>query len=331
MTQAQVPDDAAATALDEGGSCCANVHDGASTTIHSEDDKSSSAQISAVPQKRSSLARELTKLAIYCLGFYILVGCAIKFTPLYEMVVLRPEKRNALYDQQISGKEEISFTNPKGDVLNAWFFRAPKSKKVAIVFHGNAGNVTHRLLIAKDFLMQGVSVFLFDYRGYGTSEGKPSIPGLVEDGERAYSYVRDNLGYTPENIILYGESIGTAVASRVAQNNQYSRLILQSGLTSLPDVACDGVAWLKLYPTWVFPQPHFDTKNIIASLKGPILVMHGGNDKLIPVHHGHDLFALASEPKQLVIIPNAGHNDMLSADEKLYVDSLSNFLAEPHP
>ncbi|MBX9568039.1 MAG: alpha/beta hydrolase [Candidatus Obscuribacterales bacterium] len=84
---------------------------------------------------------------------------------------------------------------------------------------------------------------------------------------------------------------------------------------------------LKLYPEWVFPDPHFDTKNIIAKLHGPMLIMHGEKDRLIPVHHGHELFALAQEPKELVLIPNAGHNDMLSADEKIFSDALTQFLS----
>ncbi len=281
-----------------------------------------------IPETKAKpkIQRELAKLAIYMITAFLVFGCVIKFSPLYNTVVLRPEKRNALYDQVITSKQEVSFTNPSGDILNGWYFRAPDSKKIAIVFHGNAGNVTHRLLIAKAFLTQNICVFLFDYRGYGVSTGTPTISGLVDDGEAAYKYVREKLGYNPSNIIIYGESIGTAVASRVALKNPYAGIVIQSGLTSLPDVACDGIAWLKLYPKWVFPEPQLATKTFISKLHGPILFLHGQKDKLVPVHHGHELFALASEPKQLVIIPSAGHNDMLSADEKTFNDGLEKFL-----
>lgn len=276
---------------------------------------------------KTNLKTELIKLAIYCTCFYVVLGCAIKFSPLYNAVVLRPEKRNAFYDQVINNKEEFRFPNKNGDTLNAWYFRVPGAKKVALVFHGNAGNVTHRLLIAKAFLKEGVSVFLFDYRGYGTSTGTPTVEGLIDDGESAYKFVNEHLGYPPKSIILYGESIGTAVTSRIALDKEYNGIILQSGLTSLPDVAGDGIMMLKLYPKWVFPDPHFDTKNIISRLKGPMLILHGEKDKLIPAHHAHELYTKAPEPKSLVLIPSAGHNDMLSADEKIISDALKRFLA----
>lgn len=282
----------------------------------------------AVPAKQTKpFKREFKKLCVYCLVFYLTVGVVIAFTPLYGLVILRPQQKTPEYDAKIDNKQDINFSNSNGDTLNAWFIKSPGSKRIVLIHHGNAGNIINRLLIARDFLQLGISVFVYDYRGYGASTGKPTVAGLIEDGEAAYDYVAKNLGYKPDDIIVYGESIGTAVACRVAQDRPCKAIVLQSGLTSLPDVAYDGVCWLRLFPKWVFPNPHFDSAAIIANLKEPILFIHGMKDKTIPDHHSKDLSALAKNPQnEIVFLPDAGHNDVQSADEPRYFEALSKFV-----
>ena len=280
----------------------------------------------ATESKQHKILKSFAKLILYFFGFYIIVGLLIAFSPLYETIVLRPQGKNILYDAAINNKQEIKFANKNGDQLHAWYFKSTGSKYVALIHHGNAGNITNRLMIVRDFLQLGVSVFLYDYRGYGLSSGKPTISGLIEDGECAYDYVTNDLKYQPDQIIIYGESIGSGVAVRVAKDRPCAGLILQSPPMSLPEVAGDGVIWLKLYPQWVFPEPQLRTKDLIAQQKGPILFIHGMKDTLVLPRHGQGLFALAQEPKQLVLLPNSGHNDIQDKDETEYFAALSKFV-----
>jgi uncharacterized protein len=296
--------------------------------MSNDDEKPAEVKVATVAStKISRFKRELSKFCLYCLLFYIFLGSLIAFSPLCSLVILRPQGRDDMYNAKIANKEEIKFANTNGDTLHAWFIRSPGSKRVALVHHGNAGNIINRLLIARDFLQLEFSVFLYDYRGYGESTGKPTVAGLIEDGQAAYDYVSKKLGYKPEDIISYGESIGTGVACRVAQDRPCRAIVLQSGLYSLPEVAHDGFLWLRLYPAWVFPQPRLDSYAIIGNLPEPILFIHGKKDRMIPCHHSQDLFALAKSPgKEIVLLPNAGHNDVQSQDEPQYFEALSKFV-----
>jgi uncharacterized protein len=281
----------------------------------------------AAKAKKNPFLREVGKFCLYCLLFYLFLGALIAFSPLYSLVLLRPEGKTVLYDAKISNKEEIKFENGKGDVLHAWLIRSPGSKRIVLIHHGNAGNIIHRLLIARDFLQLGFSVFVYDYRGYGASTGKPSAAGLIEDGQAAYDYVNRKLAYPADDIVVYGESIGTAVACRVAQDRPCRAIVLQSGLSSVPEVAHDGVIWLRLYPAWIFPEPRFNSAAIIGNLKEPILFIHGAKDTLIPCRHSRNLFALAKNPgNEITILPDAGHNDVQDADEQQYFAALSRFV-----
>lgn len=275
---------------------------------------------------KAAVKREFIKLGVYIAVFYVFCGLLIRFSPACEFLLLRPQGKNEFYSAKID-KEEISLDNGHGDELNAWFFKVPGSKSVVLVNHGNAGNLINRLLIARDIKQLGVSVFLYDYRGYGASTGKPSAEGLLDDAEAAYDYVNKTLGYKPEKIILYGESIGTGVTCRLAKERQYGGLILQSALSSLPDVARDGIVWFRGYPDWIFPDPHYASISIIKDLKGPILFIHGQKDRTVPVEHSKRMFELAQNPKELVILPHAGHNDVQDQDENIYFDAMKKFLA----
>jgi uncharacterized protein len=286
-----------------------------------------SSEPAAAGLKMRTFKREFSKFCLYCLIFYLSFGLLIAFSPLASLLILHPQGRSDFYNAAVANKEEVNFANAAGDTLHAWFIRAPGAKRIALVHHGNAGNLIHRLTIARDFLQLGTSVFLYDYRGYGASTGKPSVAGLIEDGLAAYDYVNKKLGYSPDQIIAYGESIGTAVTCRVALLRPCRAIVLQSGLSSLPAVAHDGVLWLKLYPDWVFPQPHFDTDSIIARLPEPILFIHGMKDSTIPYRQSEELFKLASNKQnKIVLLPDAGHNDVQGADEPQFYSALSGFV-----
>lgn len=261
---------------------------------------------------------------------YLLVGMTL-FSPLYGMVVFQPSwGTNSLYRiHNILGaqREEYFFPTAGGLKLHGWFFRLPKSSKVVVVNHGNAGDITNRLFLAKGLLSCGVSVFLYDYRGYGLSQGEPSLDGIVDDGLAAYDFVRDKLGYIPSNIILCGESLGSGVACQVCHDRPSAGLILKSAYTSLPRVAQHGIRWLCAYPEWCFPAPHFDNLAILRSHHPPLLLLHGEQDRLIPVEHAQELFQSASQHKTLVVFPHAAHNDIGEVDADEYSKALHGFFA----
>ena len=172
----------------------------------------------------------------------------------------------------------------------------------------------------------GFSVFLYDYRGFGLSDGKPSLDKLCLDGMAAYDYLRTSLGFLPEQIVTYGESIGCGVACEVLKKYPTSAVILQSPFRSLPDAARDGIVWLCAFPNFVFPQPQFSNLEYVKGPHPPLLLLHGMQDQLIPESESEILYKEASDPKKLVTFPNAGHNDMGAVDQAQYLQAIKEFM-----
>jgi hypothetical protein len=285
---------------------------------------------SASPQVRKRLLRlQLRNLAIIALSCYLLTGLLLH-SPVYTMVALRPIGAESPLFKIPSiiniPKQELKIATVGGAKLDAWYFKAPGSSKVVIVNHGNAGNLLNRLFIAKSLLQSGVSVIIYDYRGYGRSEGALSLAGLKDDALAVYDYTKDKLGYQPQQIVLYGESIGGGISSRVAEQRKVAGIIMHSPFTSLPNVAQDGALLLRLYPDWAFPQPDYENLSYVRGAHPPLLILYGDKDHLVPPAQSHRLFTEASQPKTVVMVPGAGHNDMIDVNEKLYNESIDAFL-----
>jgi len=263
-------------------------------------------------------------------GVYFLIGSQINNKATINRLALRPAAgKYDGYDQElISGiKRESFFIDcPDGSKLHCWFYRVPGAAKVAIVNHGNAGNLANRMYLAKALTQFSMSVLLYDYRGYGVSSGSPSTDGILQDGLCAFDYVNKSLKYAPEQIILYGESIGTAVTVYVASHRPCAGIILQSPLASLPQVGRSLLPILWLYPDPVFAEPHLNNIEGIRSVKVPVLILHGERDEIIPFDHAKQIFASANEPKTLILLPHCGHNDMGLQDCALYNSALKSFL-----
>jgi pimeloyl-ACP methyl ester carboxylesterase len=249
------------------------------------------------------------------------------WSPLYTAIVLRPFGANEYYDsiRKIPACQEYFIANGHGDKLHAWFFHIPEAKKLVIVHHGNAGNMTHRMYLANAAIMCGAAVLLYDYRGYGSSTGNPSLAGLSEDGAAAYDFATGKLGFSPNQIVHFGESVGTGVACRLASTRPSAGLILQSPVASLPAVARAGVFVFRAYPDFAFPQPQFDNLSEIARVRVPVLLLHGKKDRLVPYQQSQWILARAGQPKQLVLFEDAGHNDMPAGSPR-YQAVLSHFL-----
>lgn len=204
-----------------------------------------------------------------------------------------------------------------GNRLNGWLYRA--GSDVILFNHGNAGNLSFRAAKVAALLKTGQSVFIYDYAGFGKSEGHTTFESSIADGCTAFDFVR-SLGYP--NIILYGESIGSGIAAEVANRRSAKALILDSAFTSLQEIAKEKILIFRLYPEFLMPKPIMivkETRNL------PVLILHGGADAMIPFHHAEELHA-AIPNSTLVKLPHSSHNDF--ADAALMTDSIQQFLAK---
>ncbi len=221
--------------------------------------------------------------------------------------------------------EDVWFEAADGVRLHGWWVPQASGAKAPVLlwFHGNAGNISHRLENIKLLHdLVGVQVFIFDYREYGRSQGRISREGTFKDAAAAYRYVAETRGLPASEIILFGRSLGTALATDLAVRLPCRALILESAFTNSSDMA-------KLFAPFMFdwrPSVPYDNLGKIDNLKVPVLIVHGDEDEIIPVEMGRRLYAAAHEPKELYIIPGAHHNDTYLVGGKEYFEKLRNFI-----
>lgn len=212
--------------------------------------------------------------------------------------------------------QSIKLTTSDNVILNAWYKPATMDKPTILYLHGNAGHIGHRMYLARQFISQGFGVFLFDYRGYGGNKGRPTEAGLYRDGRAAIYFLQQRIGNN--QLILYGESLGTGVATKLATEFQFCALILQSPYTSLTALARYHYPWL-LIP----PRDKYDSLDRIKKIHIQLLIVHGKNDEIVPYSLGQKLYNHANEPKQWVEFPDRGHNDLW--DSK-FVEVINKFI-----
>lgn len=226
--------------------------------------------------------------------------------------------------------EEHSFRTDDGVQLYAWWFPAqhetpPESEDTTPVLlwaHGNGGNLTGRAEHAQVLARQGLSVFIFDYRGYGKSEGAPDEQGIYRDAEAAYAFLTGELGIPAHRIVLLGRSLGSAPAARLSTRVEHAGMVLVSPLPSAKRMARRMFAGL---PVDLVTRSKFPVVEWVAARQTPLLIFHGDRDEIIPLAFGREVFEAAAEPKQLVVLPAAGHNDILMVSGRDYVDALASF------
>ena len=202
--------------------------------------------------------------------------------------------------------DEVAIRAGDGVRLHGWFLPVPEARRTVLVCHGNAGNISHRL--DRTLLLQaklGLSVFLFDYRGYGKSEGSPNEEGTYSDGRAAYQYLIDR-GLDPDEIVLFGESLGASIAVQLALEKPAAALVLEAPFSSIRDMAAAAYPFL---PLGRLARTRYDNLAKIPSIDVPLLVFHGTHDRVVPFAQGERLFDAAPEPKRFYAISGAGHND----------------------
>lgn len=238
------------------------------------------------------------------IGVYAAVGLAL--FAFQRRLIYRPNPATLLPAQAgLSAFRVISLATPDGAKLTAWHHPAPQGAPTLLYFHGNGGHLADRRERIAAYAQTGCGVLILAYRGYSGSTGRPSEAANHRDARLAYDWLLAQ-GVAADRIVLYGESLGTGVAARLATHVPAAGLILDAPYTSLADVAALHYPW---FPVRLFMRDRYRTRSIIGTIHCPLLILHGGRDPIVPLAMGEALLALAPEPKRIAIFPDAGHLD----------------------
>jgi len=217
--------------------------------------------------------------------------------------------------------EDIYIDTRDGVRLHGWYIPREEAEEVVLFLHGNGGNISHRGASIDIFNRIGLNVLIIDYRGYGKSEGSPSEEGLYEDARSAWRYLIER-GFKREQIILFGRSIGAAVATKLAVETGPEKLILESSFSSARDMA-DRV--LPLISRVVMMRYPFNSMERIKDINARLLMLHSPDDEIIPYRLGEKLYRAANEPKQFVKL-KGDHNYGFMLSQPEYEQALSRFI-----
>lgn len=203
--------------------------------------------------------------------------------------------------------EDVNFTAEDGTRLHGWFLPGENGQPLVVFCHGNAGNISHRLDNLRRLRELGLAVFIFDYRGYGRSEGRPSEPGSYSDMRGALAWLQQQ-GWEGREMIYFGRSIGAGVALQLALEQPPGGVILESPFTSIAAMGKQHYPLLWLMAGWLL-EARYDNLGKIDRLKTPLLIFHGNRDEIVPQEMGRELFEAAPHSKSFHSISGAGHND----------------------
>ena len=221
--------------------------------------------------------------------------------------------------------EDLTLAAEDGVRIHAWYLPPPGEPRWTVLLaHGNAGNVSHRL--DRTIFLQsklGAAVLLFDYRGYGRSEGSPDEEGTYRDARAAHRWLVGTKRVPAERLVLFGESLGSAVALDLALSRPCRALVLESPFASVPAMAR---AVYPVLPLWPLVRTRYENEGKAPRLAVPLLVLHGDRDEVVPFAQGRRVFEAAPPPKRFFAIRGAGHNDTYVAGGEAYWSALRDFL-----
>jgi fermentation-respiration switch protein FrsA (DUF1100 family) len=201
--------------------------------------------------------------------------------------------------------EDVRLRTADDVMLHGWWVPARDARGAVLILHGNAGNISHRTGYLTMFDRLGYSVLLVDYRDYGKSGGVPSEEGTYRDAEAAWLHLTEALEINPQDIVIFGESLGGGAATWLAAKYPPRALVLASSFTSVPDLGAQIYPWL---PVRLLARIKYDNLERLPTIAAPVLIAHSRDDEIVPFSHGEALFAAAREPKQLIVM-SGSHND----------------------
>lgn len=221
--------------------------------------------------------------------------------------------------------ENVSLTAEDGVKLHAWWIPTPGAEFTLLAFHGNAANLPNRTDIFSVLRTAPLNILAVEYRGYGKSEGTPSEQGIYRDARAAYDHLIKQRGLSPQRIIVYGASLGSAVAADLATQREVAGVILEAPFPSAAYVAQRVYRFIPGLS--LFMRTKLDTASKLNRIRAPLLIIHGTRDPVIPISYGEEVFRLAQEPKQFLRIEGQCHEDAALIACEEYVQSLRSFLS----
>ena len=256
-------------------------------------------------------------IQLIVIGYFFLLA----FLYFYQRnLMYHPDENNYYNDKLSVNIEKIKVQTQDGLDLLGWFHEKDiKKYKTILYFHGNAGSLENRIHKLNHFRDMNVNFLIIAWRGFSGNQGKPSETGLYKDGESAIKWLLKK-GVDEKNIVIYGESLGTGVATHLSQNKEFAGVILETPFTSMIDAAKKFYPYI---PVGLLLKDKFENKNKIKNIKSPILIMHGEKDQIVPFEMGKKMFEIANEPKYSYFTKYDNH--MMEYDESL-VKALNSFL-----
>ncbi len=251
-------------------------------------------------------------------GFFLVLALSLGIYVFQRYLIYVPAKVVPTREvHQALDMQEVQIITADGLHLLAWYKPARVAQPTVLVVHGNAGNIGNRMPLARHLIESGFGVLLLEYRGYAGNPGSPSESGLYSDADAAMTFLNKQ-GIKDKQVVVYGESLGTGVATKVATQYSVCALVLQSPFTSLTSVARYHYPWILLRP-W----DKFDSLSRIKQINAPLLIVHGKDDTLVPFEQGLTLFNHAPEPKTMIALPGKKHNDLW---DDAYFEQLTAFI-----
>lgn len=266
----------------------------------------------------------ILKLVIIIIGAYVALCIYVYY--IQSSLIYYPDMpgRNLVATPENIGLsyQDVEIITTDNIKLHGWFIPHDKVKNTVLFFHGNAGNISHRLESIEIFHRLGLNVFIIDYRGYGQSEGKTTEQGTYQDAEAAWKYLHDVQGISGQQIIIFGRSLGASIAAWLASKHAPAALIIESGFSSVPAM---GQRLYPFLPIHWLTHFKYDTRQYVKRISCPVMVAHSKNDEIIPYDEGREIFAAAPENKQFLAL-RGGHNDGFLVSGSSYVEGLRSFI-----
>ena len=267
------------------------------------------------------IGRIVLGIAVLAVVGYVLAAAYLYF--FQEKFVYKPSTRIAVTPASVGMRyEEVALVASDGVRLTGWYLPLADARGTVLFCHGNAGNISHLLAVAEDAHRLGLGILLFDYRGYGQSEGTLSEEGTYRDAEAAWNYLVQEAGLAPDQIAIVGRSLGGPIAARLARDKMPAALFLEETFTSIPEL---GRELYPIFPVDLLARYEYPTLEYLKQVQCPVLISHSRDDGFIVFAHGQRLYEAASQPKAFTEL-RGGHSSAFSEDAAAYEAGVEAFL-----